>query len=333
VAADFNLDFAYAYGKPPMCADFRTYNEDFNVDEALGFNPSGQGEHIYLQVNKSGQNTDWVARQIANLAGVKPMDVGYCGRKDRHAVTRQWFSIYLPSNSLLGNRLLQDGLLPTATWQIPGVTIENQARHNHKLRLGEHRHNHFKIILRNITETETLINRLSAIEQGVPNYFGEQRFGIDGNNLREGDRWANGELQVRDKKLRGLYISALRSYLFNCVLSYRVDQNSWRDVLPGDSEEQFPSGPLWGRGRLKVSLDTQSIEENILCFWPQWQQALEHCGLTQERRPLLCKPENFTYRLHDRNLSVSFALAPGEYATSVLREITQLKYVNEGTHK
>src|SRR5688572_17268674 len=93
---DFSRDFPRAFGDVNVHALFRSCPEDFQVVEELGFELAGEGEHVFLHIEKRGENTAWVADQIAQVAKVKPMDVGYCGRKDRHAITRQWFSVYLP---------------------------------------------------------------------------------------------------------------------------------------------------------------------------------------------------------------------------------------------
>ncbi len=318
----FSLDFNYALGQPQTVAIFRQQPEDFIVNEILGFEPSGEGEHIVLCLTKTSQNTHWVAQQLANFAQVKAMDVGYCGRKDRHAVTTQWFSLYRPNQQPLNWDQLS----------IPGVQVTRVDRHQRKLRPGDHCSNQFTITLKQLEQSDELITRLEAIKQGVPNYFGEQRFGWDAGNLRDGDAWAKKTLRINNKKQRGLIISALRAYLFNGVLSDRIHQKNWQQLLDGDpGENQSPSGPLWGRGRSLASGDTLEQEQGFLGQYAQWCEALEFSGLSQERRPLVCVPEDLAYQFvaprqsgELSQLQVSFRLASGQFATSVLRELTHL---------
>lgn len=327
----FSLDFAYTLGRPQSVAAFRALPEDFVVEEELDFEPSGEGEHIVIQLTKTSQNTHWVAQALAKFAQVKTMDVGYCGRKDRHAVTTQWFSLYHPQQTDLN-------------WghcQIDGVKIHRIDRHSRKLRVGDHSANGFTITLKNLKKTDQLLSRLEAVKCGVPNYFGEQRFGWDGGNLKEGDAWAGKTVRIKNKKQRGLIISALRSYLFNCVLSKRVEEKNWQTILTGDvGIKGVATGPLWGRGRPLVEDQTLAIEAPILKHYSTWCEALEYCGLSQERRPLVCVPEDFDYQFVTTNLDqnssqlrLRFRLKPGQFATSVLREIAVLDNQSQAVNK
>ncbi len=337
---EFSLDVPYAYGAPLIAADFRELPEDFEVNENLGFEPVGSGEHVYLQVTKRGENTDWIAQQIAKLANVRPMDVGLAGLKDRHAVTTQWFSVYLPKGAEPDWQLLN-----TDT-----VRLLTVARHTSKLRRGAHVANDFVITLRNLrlpngdgSETDlqaaiALLNeRLALIrEQGVPNYFGEQRFGRGGNNLNLAQRWFVEGEQIRKRSLRGLVLSAARSHLFNQVLARRVTAGTWHDQLKGDvaglpdaAGEEFPgpTGPLWGRGRSLVSEDTLSLENEVLAPFSGWLDSLEHQGLNQERRSLVLKPAGLKLDVADGVARLAFTLPPGTYATVVMRELFALTNV------
>lgn len=355
---EFSLDFPRAFGLPPMSADFRTQPEDFQVDEQLGFQPCGQGEHVYLHLKKVQQNTAWVANQIARLAQVKSMDVGYCGLKDRHAVTTQWFSVYLPTQSepdwtlletLVGER--EQGGSDTPD---PGlIKLLNISRHTSKLRRGTHQSNNFVIRLKNIQGSRDAIeSRLAIItEKGVPNYFGEQRFGHDGNNLKDAQavflqqskKQSNKQLSPqrrgrkqknsRDKQKQGLITSAARSYLFNRVLAVRVEQACWNvpidPVSPSDptSKQSFNlslTGPLWGRGRPAVTGKQAILERDALLPYGLWCNALEHAGLSQDRRDLILKPGQLQWQWEGSDLQLSFSLLPGAFATTVLRELADL---------
>ena len=315
----FPLDWAYAYGQPSVEALFRKTPEDFIVDEDLGFELSGEGEHVFLQLQKRGDNTPWLARQIAQLAGVESKDVGYAGMKDRHAVTRQWFSIYLPKGDEPDWQQLQ-----TETIELLAVT-----RHRQKLRRGAHRANRFQIALYELSgdQLEQLPERLRAVaDSGVPNYFGQQRFGRDGNNLLEAQRILVDGGRIKNRQQRGLILSAARSYLFNQVLSARVANDTWRTPMTGEVLlDDCPTGPLWGRGRLATSDECKALEDATLESMSGWRDGLEHVGLSQERRKLTLKPGDFQFAIEGDQLRVSFDLPPGCFATAVLREICLLK--------
>ncbi len=283
----------------------------------------GTGEHIYLHVEKRGENTDWVAQQIAQLAGVKPLDIGYAGLKDRHAVTRQWFSIYFPKGNEPDWSLLNSDT----------VTLLEQTRHKSKLRRGEHASNSFIITLKNLRASGDVQvkpyaeARLASIRQhGVPNYFGEQRFGRQGHNLPLAERWfVEGDV-VRKRSLKGLVLSAARSYLFNRVLAARLEAGSWNEFLAGDVDTQGPTGPLWGRGRSLVSDATLALESAALAGFELWRDGLEHQGLSQERRPLVLPPQALRWEWSAAgDLVLSFTLPPGTYATTVMRELCELE--------
>jgi len=317
-AVDLTLSWAYAFGNPEVAGDFRTTPEDFVVDEFLGFEPSGEGEHVYLQVRKRNNNTAWIVKLLARLADVKPMDVGYCGLKDRNAVTKQWFSVYLPKGEEPNWSDINDDT----------VEVLKVSRHNKKLRRGTHVCNHFQIRLRNLSGAlESLPERLAKIESlGVPNYFGEQRFGRGAQNLVRAEELLVSRIKVKNRQLRGLYISAARSYLFNAVLSKRVQDTSWQQLLPGEvsSEAGLATGPLWGRGRPLVSERVAELEQLQVSALQSWCDGLEHVGLDQGRRQLQLLSAGFSYQLVDTDLTLKFALPPGCYATAMLREICQL---------
>ncbi len=194
-----------------------------------------------------------------------------------------------------------------------------------------HESNSFSIRLCNVIYNEELKNRLEKLRAGVPNYFGEQRFGFDGNNLLQAESLLIHRKPIKNNKIRGLIISAARSYLFNTVLSQRVLDESWLSVIDGELES-YPTGPLWGRGRPLSSGRAEEIETKALENLTALANGLEHVGLKQERRPLICVPQGFTVAIEEnasedetKNIVVSFALLPGQYATSVLREIALLE--------
>lgn len=319
-----DFPFAHAIASERPEAGFRVEFEDFCVDEELGFELAGTGEHVYLHIHKRGDNTAWVAKQIAHLAGVASMDVGYCGLKDRRAVTSQWFSVYLPKGTE------PDWLALNSD----SVRVAQITRHTQKLRRGQHAYNKFVIRLRDLTSPLTDDYIEKVLTQGVPNYFGEQRFGHGGENLNLADQLLGGERKIRNRQRRGLVLSASRSYLFNLVLAERVRSGTWSSMIDGDTStgsvsgsgaKNIPDGPLWGRGRSPATGESLQLEERILSPWAMWRDAMEHMGLTQERRTLCLQPLNASWVREGADIVLSFSLLPGRYATALLRELAILK--------
>lgn len=340
---------------------FRAEFEDFNVDEVLGFSFSGEGEHLCLHIEKQGENTRWVAKLLAEYFEVDEMAIGYCGLKDRRAITRQWFSIHLPNNPDVTLPNVDD--VDALGSKAQKYQVLESCRHHKKLRRGMHQANSFVIKLRQVQgDREALEGRLKQIsEQGVPNYFGEQRFGIDGGNLPEANsllRTQYGADRIRDSNKKrgsgkkggrgkrgsprgGIYLSAARSYLFNLVLAEHVKQGSWSDpihgkVVEGDAVENtiesiMATGPMWGRGRSNAPETVCEFEKLVLSDWQDWTNAMEFSGLQQERRSLVLNPERFSWKWlpsakdSATDLELSFSLSSGCFATSVLRELIQLK--------
>ena len=293
-------------GEPLGRAMFRSQLEDFQVDEIIDLQPSGEGEHLLVHIRKRDQNTTCVAGLLATLAGIKRNDVGYCGMKDRFAVTTQWYSLHIPGRELDIAQLKHDDF-----------EIITSARHNKKLRRGMHQGNQFKLVLRAFKADPAIVaERLSLIERrGVPNYFAEQRFGHDGGNLHEAQRLIAADQLKGNRHGTGIYLSAARSWLFNLVVAKTIER--------GDLSDQ--TGPLWGRGRSNASAESALLETEVLAGWQGWCYALEHAGLKQERRNLLLKPENLDATWSDNEcLTLSFALPSGCFATALLREVAEL---------
>ena len=297
-------------------ATLKLLNEDFIVTELPLQHPSGEGEHIWLDVEKNGANTAFVAQQLAEAAGVQERDVGYAGLKDRYAITRQWFSIYLPK-----------GETPDLTpLQHPEFKVLSQSRHVKKLRPGDLQGNRFRIVLRDVTGDRDAIeaNLKAVASQGVPNYFGAQRFGFEGGNVEQGRAMLAREIRVRNPKKKGIYLSAVRSFVFNEVLALRIQQGLWGQTLPGDvmDEAGRPTGPLWGRGRVTTTDQAQALEKGVAERHATLCDGMEHAGLDQERRALVASPVDMSWEWPQANqLVLTLSLRAGTYATSVLTEI------------
>jgi tRNA pseudouridine13 synthase len=306
-------DWPRAHGNSLFTGQIRQEPADFEVVEDLGWEPSGTGEHDFLWVEKTGQNTAWVATQLARHAGVPPRDVGYSGLKDRHAVTRQWFSVRRPTGR-------------GTDWSeadVPGVAILDVRRHGKKLRRGVHRLNRFRIVVRHAgADRSALDERLDRVSStGIPNYFGAQRH------------------------QRSIAISAARSYLFNEVLAERVRNETWNTGMPGDcfilegtnsvfgpetldepirdrlkAMDIHPAGPLWGDGEQRSSGAALELESRIIGRRGEWADGLSAVGAKIARRALRARVPELAGEVREQDVIFSFALGAGAYATSFLRE-------------
>ncbi|GCL64684.1 tRNA pseudouridine(13) synthase TruD [Pseudaquabacterium pictum] len=305
-----------AYPASGASATLKRLHEDFIVTELPLQPPSGEGEHLWLDIEKNGANTAFVAQQLAEATGVPDRDVGYAGLKDRHAITRQWFSIYLPK-----------GDAPDLTQlQHPEFKVLAQRRHVKKLRPGDLQGNRFRIVLRDVTGNREAIeaNLRAVAAHGVPNYFGAQRFGFEGGNVEQGRAMLAREVRVRNPKKKGLYLSAVRSFVFNEVLALRIQQGLWGRTLPGDVVDGAgrPTGPLWGRGRVGTTDQAQALETGVAARHATLCDGMEHAGLDQERRALVASPADLAWDWPQaQQLVLTFSLPAGAYATSVLDEI------------
>ena len=331
-------DLARAHGEPLFHAGFRAESSHFRVTEELGFVPSGEGEHDYLYIEKVDANTDWVARQLARAAGVRPVDVGYAGRKDRHAVTRQWFSVRTVGK-----------VVDWSALDIEGVAVLEATRHDRKLRRGAHRANRFCIVLVDVTPVRfaTLVGRADRIREcGVPNYFGPQRFGRD--NLGLARSLFAGRRLRRDQ--RNLALSAARAGLFNAILDARVRSGSWDRLVDGElanldgtgsvfpvgeidealeqrvrRHDVHPTASLWGSvASRRVTGQAESLEAAAVERLEQLRRGLESAGLDTGQRPCRVVPRQFAVHVRPGEMTLSFALPSGAFATSVLRELGEI---------
>jgi tRNA pseudouridine13 synthase len=328
-----------AHGDPLFPASIRNQPSDFQVVENLGFEFSDSGEHDYLWVEKTAANTDWVARQLARHADARPADVGYAGMKDRHAITRQWFSVP------------HGGDTDWSSFAAEGVTILDVRRHQRKLRRGAHDDNSFRIALRSspaASMRDRVDERLGRMaDRGVPNYFGPQRFGRNGANLELARRLFAGARLKRDK--RSIAISAARSFLFNEILAGRVSDGSWERILPGElvnldgSGSVFraeavdetierraaeldihPTATLWGlRSEISPGV-VESLERDATQAYEDIRTGLERLAVKASHRPLRLRVSDLSWEFEDDALWLEFRLPSGAFATSVLREIAAL---------
>jgi tRNA pseudouridine13 synthase len=328
-------DWSRAHGGPLLRGRLRQSAEDFEVTEILGFEPDGNGEHDFLWIEKKHTNTTWLARQLAEFAGIAPRDVGFCGMKDRLAVTRQWFSVRRPGGT-------------AADWSaldVEGARVLKTTRNTRKLRRGAHAGNQFRIVVRNVSDTdekpgnESLEQRIKTIgEQGVPDYFGEQRFGREGGNLGLAESFFAGKRLKREK--RSIALSSARAWLFNHILQARVEAGSWTELEAGDIAaldgsgsifaveeidetlrqrcrdlDLHPTGPLWGEGSNPLESERTVAEQ-----FPKLVAGLEKYTKAS-RRSLRLAVRNLNASLEGDALTLDFYLARGGFATAVLREL------------
>ncbi|MDB6164787.1 MAG: truD [Xanthomonadaceae bacterium] len=327
-----------AHGDAVLSARMRASPDDFRVEEVDSFPATGSGEHLLLTIEKRQANTAHVAAKLAQWAGIPAMGVSYAGLKDRHAVTRQRFSVHLPKRVAPDLALLES----------PEIRIVQSEWHSRKLPRGALAGNRFEIMLRDVEgDADQVEMRLRTIrEHGVPNYFGEQRFGRFGDNVANALKMFAGRRVGRDQ--RTLLLSAARSELFNRVLSARVSAGNWNRGLPGEvwmldgsrsvfgpeawSEELaarlasfdiHPTAPLWGRGSLRTCDDALALEASVLGEPAALElcAGLEAAGLTQERRATRMWVPDLQWQLDGSSLRLSFSLPPGAYATTLLAEL------------
>lgn len=337
-------------------AHFKAQPQDFLVDEQLGFDCSGDGEHVWVFIRKTGINTADAAQRLARAAGVSIREVSWSGLKDRLGVCRQWLSLQLPGRAT-----------PDFTSALsPELQIERIERNSRKLRRGSHHGNAFVIRLRNLqvrddamdfpTAWAALEQTLQRVQQhGVPNYFGEQRFGFD--NINKAQAWFLKQYRPRNPVERGLLLSAARAAIFNAVLSERVSNATWNQYLDGDvmnlegsasvflpehvdeliqqriaEQDIHPTGPLWGQitPRTLSSVGAcADLETRVAADYPLLATGLLKHQVDAARRSLRLPVQALHYRLLENqsplgpDLELSFVLPAGTYATAVLHDLIE----------
>ncbi|NND54504.1 MAG: tRNA pseudouridine(13) synthase TruD [Gammaproteobacteria bacterium] len=307
---------------------------DFTVIEHTGVEPRGAGEHLHVRVRKTGQNTRWLAKELARFAAIPYKSVSYAGLKDRHAVTEQTFSLHLPGQ--------EDP--DWSSLSVDGVEVLSATRHDRKLRQGQLSYNRFRIVVRDcaVADVSELEARCAVIAtHGVPNYFGAQRFGRDVGNI--GLVLQQTDLRRLPREQRSFAISALRSALFNGYLAARVADGSWSEALDGDAllsdrprgaaeddeslfvAERLPAGVLWGKSFGGSGGVVRARETEWFARFPQVCSALERAGSKMSRRVLRARLAEFRCEPQAGGLELSFAAGPGVFATVVLRELFALR--------
>jgi tRNA pseudouridine13 synthase len=310
--------------------------EDFVVEEIPAYLPSGEGEHLYLWIEKRGMGAEYFVRQLGQRLGISPRDIGTAGMKDRRAVTRQWVSLPATCEPLL-NQLEGDG-----------VAVLKVDRHGNKLRPGHLHGNRFTILIRNVAEAETLIPILTRIqEQGLPNYYGEQRFGRGNETLQIGWTLLHGGRVNVGHFLRKLALSAVQSAIFNVYLSDRLRDGHFRSVLDGDVMAKWPAGGMFVTSdpvTEQVRFANSEIVHTGPMFGTKMREAeraagereaklLESLGVSREtfraggkllegtRRHNVVYVNDLNWSQEQNNVRLQFTLPAGSYATVLLGEV------------
>ena len=334
------MDLAYLQKTPPkQTALLKAEYADFVVKEQLGYDMSGDGEFVVVKVRKTDCNTLFVGEQLAKFAGISARNMSYAGLKDRKAITEQWFSLQMPGQ-------------PTpdfSQFSLEGVEILDVTRHQRKIRIGSLQGNHFEILLRNTEETDELKERLDFLaKNGFPNYFTEQRFGRDGNNLTQALRWANGEINVKDRNKRSFYLSAARSEIFNLIVAKRIELGLAQQVLNGDilqlngSHSWFVVDESEDLAQLQQRLAQQDVlltapliseeeksavdfENEIFAQHQALFPLMRQERMKAARRPILMQPQQFQWQFEPNGLRLKFYLPAGSYATALIRELVNVE--------
>lgn len=333
---------AFLHGQPTAHGLIKVSPQDFVVTEDLGYAADGEGEHLLIRIRKTGVNTRFAAEALAKYLGVSQREISYAGMKDRQAVTEQTLCFRIPGNAMPD----------LAGFSLEGVEILAAQRHKRKLRTGALAGNAFRLIVRQISDQQATEARLAVLgEAGVPNYFGEQRFGRGGHNLTMAQQWASGEITLRDRNKRSLILSATRSALFNQVTSARLQQQGrLTQVVPGDALQLTGRGswfvapadeladlqarvdnhelrltaPLPGRGEPGPQAEALAFEQQTLSGQAALIALLDRERVDAARRAMLVVPRDLRWTwLDSATLEMQFWLPAGSYATSVIRELVQ----------
>jgi len=333
----------YPYGAAEISGVIKTSAADFLVDEILGFEPSGEGEHLFLKIEKTGLSTHELIDQIALDFNIKPRDVGYSGLKDKHAITRQWLSLHLAGQ-------MQSMKIPETS----AYKILAQGWHARKLKPGSHRSNRFEVLIREVhTFDETTQQQIASIrEKGMANYFGQQRFGVSDDNVsRALQIFANARKTRKLSRTRkGIYMSALRSELFNQILSARIGHEIWDKPVEGDvfmlsgSQSIFQeeitdqiidrysrfdissTASLFGEGENRLKSQALEIEQGVIKDNAEISDCLLRLKAKLHRRPVRIQVKNFEVDYHPDNklLSLKAELPRGSYFTSLLNHVVDI---------
>ena len=332
----------------------KTVPEDFVVDEIPAYEPSGEGNHVYLRVKKRDLPTDAAVRAIAKALGADARNAGIAGMKDKRAVTTQWMSLEPPRGTTV-----DDFMSRAAKLSLDGIEIIDVKRHGNKLKTGHLHGNRFRIVVRDVPDGKSFVEKAEKIAvTGVPNAFGEQRFGKEADNAKRALAILSGEEKApRDGRLLRLLYSSLQSDVFNSVLEERVRRGTWATALRGDvlkktdtgglfvcTDEQqdavraergevSATGPLPGPKMMRAEGDVAALEDEIARarLGPAYDKAFAGELGEGTRRPLRlfvnemrvsCNSVANASGHEETSCTIEFVLPKGAFATTVLGHLT-----------
>ncbi|MFO8234780.1 MAG: tRNA pseudouridine(13) synthase TruD [Bacteroidales bacterium] len=320
----------------------KTSYENFIVNEIPAYQPSCEGEHLFIHITKKGITTKEVQKALAKIYNANSQDVEFAGIKDKYAVTSQFFSVWLHKG--------QEKDLVYQLEKVMPVTINSIAFHNRKLKMGHLKGNAFKIKITDIKislyEAYQRASRIANIihENGLPNFYGQQRFGIDGDNAERGFNILKGKEKNHNKWLKRFLLSSLQSHLFNYYLTRRIEHNLFNRILKGDiakkqdtgglfvveemeqeqkrlqNKEICFTGPMYGKKMKQAGDEAGEFEKTILDENDITPEELKEAKITGTRRAGIILPE-ITMNQEEDGLILKFTLPKGAFATIVLREI------------
>ncbi len=329
-------------GLPGCGGHFKETPDDFEVEELPAYLPCGEGEHVYLWVEKRGIATPDAAKRVSRHLGLPEGAVSWAGLKDKQALTRQWMS--------LAARPGAEAEL--ATFVDPEVKLLQVSRHRNKLKGGHLHGNRFKIRLAGVKDAgaaRAVLAKLKAL--GLPNYFGAQRFGAAGTNAARGKaillKAAAGGRRGRPDFERKLLLSAYQSELFNRLLARRLEAGLFSTVKSGDVLKKHETGGEFVCEAPAVDqprMDTFEVSPTGPMFGPSMRRAeaeagvdeatvLSEEGLTIEsfaggggetdgaRRFFRIPLPDVGLEERGDDLWLAFTLPSGSYATVVLAEL------------
>lgn len=323
---------------PGVGGAIKAIPQHFEVQELLPYAPCGEGEHLYITLRREGWNTADVARELGKQLRVRTRDIGWGGRKDKQAVTTQTFSLLLPLSFPLAEIRERLNALP--------FEIIEVKRHRNKIKTGHVAGNRFKIVLSGVSANAAA--RAQSVAEylqhtGIPNFYGEQRFGMGARNIDRALTLLRNKKAVRGKQ-NALMVSALQSALFNLWLKSRIERGQFSHIMEGDVAQKTDTGglfivadtredqerlrqraivytgPIFGFKMMNAHAQAARYESDLLADWDLDLQRFRDLKAPGSRRAAMLWPADLTIRNHDQGLQFCFTLPSGAYATTVMRE-------------
>ena len=343
---EINLNLPYiTKNLPGIGGQLRSTPEHFLVEEIPLYEPNGKGSHLYINITKEGLTTKEIQQKLSVLFNCPNNDIGYAGLKDKHARTTQTFSV------LLGNA--DNDSINVKVNQIKSnlpVTVNWTKLHRNKLKPGHLLGNHFTIKI-----TNTNLNSAKSLEyaqdiaehlkrNGLPNFFGPQRFGFEGENIRKGKEIILGKKSGIDRWLKRFLISSYQGYLCNLYLAHRLDTNNFNRIIIGDVGKKYSTGgmfqvkdlekeqlryenheitftsPIYGSKMWEATGPAGKLEKEILNDAGITLQQLDSLKIKGTRRIGRLLVNDLKVSLENQDLLIEFSLPKGAFATIVLRE-------------